>query len=79
MLAFFLTLTYYSISSTNPTEVSHFILKKVILKSNSNPPFFLKSLRKTISSRMMISYQILRVVPSLESLEPLAHHRNIGS
>ena len=68
MLAFFLTLTYYSLSSTNPTEDSHFILKKLILKSNNNPPVFLKNLRKTISSIMMISYQILRVVPSLESL-----------
>ena len=76
MLAFFLTLTYYSLSSTNPNEVSHFIW---FLKSNNNLPFFLKNLRKTISSRMMISYQILRVVPSLvASLELLAHHRNVA-
>ena len=44
MLAFFQMLTYYSLSSTNPTEVSHFVLKKLILKSN-NLPFFLKKLR----------------------------------
>ena len=69
MLVFFLTLTYFSISSTNPTEVSHFILKKLIVKSSNNPPFL----------RMMISYQILRAVPSLESLKPLAHHRNVAS
>ena len=80
MLASFLTLTYYSLPSTNPNEVSHFILKNPILKSNNDLPFFLKNLRKTISSRMMISYQILRVVPSLvASLEPLAHYRNVAS
>ena len=80
MLAFFLMLTYYSLSSTNSNEVSLFILKNLILKSNNNLPFFLKNLRKTISSRMMISYQILCVVPSLvASLEPLAHHRNVAS
>ena len=80
MLVFFLKLTCYSLSSTNPNEVSHFILKNLISKSNNNLPFFLKNLRKTISSRMMISYQILHVVPSLvASLEPLAHHRNVAS
>ena len=73
-------LTYYSLSSSNPNEVSHFILKNLILKSNNNLTFFLKNLRKTISSRMMISYQIVRVVPSLvASLEPSAHHRNVAS
>ena len=73
-------LTYFNLSSSNPNEVSHFILKNLILKSNNNLTFFLKNLRKTISSRMMISYQIVRVVPSLvASLELLAHHRNVAS
>ena len=73
-------LTYYSLSSSNPNEVSHFILKNLILKSNNNLTFFLKNLRKTISSRMMISYQIVRVVPSLvASLESSVHHQNVAS
>ena len=73
-------LTYYSLSSSNPNELSHFIRKNLILKSNNNLIFFLKNLRKTISSRIMISYQIVRVVPSLvASLEPLAHYRNVVS
>ena len=56
------------------------MLKNVVLKSNNDLTFFLKNLRKTISSRMMISHQIARVVPSLvASLEPLAHHRNVAS
>ena len=80
MLVFFLKLTCYSLSSTNPNEVSHFILKNLILKSNKNLPFFLKDLRKTVSSRLMISYQILRVVRSLfASIELFAHHRNVAS
>ena len=73
-------LTYYSLSSSNPNDVSLFILKNLILKSNNNLTFFLKNLRKAILSRMMISYQIVRVVPSLVApLEPLAHHRNVAS
>ena len=73
-------LTNYSLSSSNPNDVSRFILKNLILKSNNNLTFFLKNLRKTILSRMMISYQIVRVVPSLVApLEPLAHHRNVAS
>ena len=73
-------LTYYSLSSSNPNEVLHFILKNLILKSNNNMTFFLKNLRKTISPRMMISYQIVRVVPSIVAfLEPSSHHRNEAS
>ena len=38
------------------------IFKNLILKSSNNLTFFLKNLRKTISSRMMILYQI-QIVP----------------
>ena len=73
-------LTYYSLSSSDPNAVLHFIRKNLILKPNNNLTFFLKNLRRTISSRIMISYQIVRVVPSLvASLEPSAHHRNVAS
>ena len=58
----------------------HFILKNLILKSNNNLTFFLKHLRKTISSRMITSYQTMCVGPSLVvSLEPLVHQRNVAS
>ena len=54
-------------------------LKNLILKSNDNLNFFLKNLRKTISSRMIVSYQ-MRVFPSLfTSRKPSAHHQNVGS
>ena len=39
-------LTYYSLSGSNPNEVSHFILKNLILKSNNNLTFFLKILER---------------------------------
>ena len=52
----------------------------MISRSNNNLTFFLKNLRKTISSRMMISFEIVGVVPPIVApQEPSAHHRNVAS
>ena len=73
-------LNYHSLSSSYPLEFSHFILKNLILKCNNNLTFFIKNLRKTILSRMMIWYQTVRVVSSLvASLELSDHRQNVAS
>ena len=71
---------YYDQFSSNSNKISLFILKNLVLTSDKKSDFILKNLKKTISSILMISHQIVYVSPSLAaSLKPLAHRRNASN
>ena len=72
-------ITCYSQFNSNSNKISLFILKNLTLASDKNLILSLK-IKKTISSVMMISHQIVCISLSLAApLEPFTHRQNVAS